>query len=306
MNSLSRVFAVALNTVRESVRDKVLYAVVAAASTIITGVYFTSELAVNEETRVFEDLSIGALSLLAVLVALFLGSSLLYKEIERKTLYMVLPKPIHRWEFLVGKFFGIVSTGMLFIGVVGSLFFALLGQLRDENTLLTVFAALGSLGILVAAARIQKLSVPLACVLVFVFHVVLAEFRGLPVWPHLRAFVLISLELSLLTSVALLISSFSTPLFTALLSFGFWVIGRNADTLQTIESDVIPEGVRNMLHALAEVVPNFNLFVPEPDTVGLATDTPVAYLSECGIYAAAYVVIMMVAASVFFSRRELA
>lgn len=306
MNSFRRVFAVALNTVRESVRDKVLYAVVAAASAIIIGAYFTSELALNEETRVFEDLSMGAISLFSVLVALFLGSSLLYKEIERKTLYMVLPKPIHRWEFLLGKFFGIVSTGVLFVGVVGSLFFALLGQLRDGETLQTTLAVLASLAVLIASARFQKLSVTITCLVIFVFHAVFAEYRGLPVWAHLRAFVLIAFELSLLTSVALLISSFSTPLFTALLAFGFWVIGRNADTLQTIESEVIPAGIRNMLHVLAEVVPNFNLFVPEPDTVGLATDTPWAYLNECGVYAATYVVVMMIAASVFFSRRELA
>ena len=65
------------------------------------------------------DIGLASISLFSVVIAVFLGSSLLYKEIERKTLYVILPKPIARWEFLLGKYLGIVLTAVVFVGIMG-------------------------------------------------------------------------------------------------------------------------------------------------------------------------------------------
>ena len=79
------------------------------------------ELSLDQNMRVVTDLGLASISIFAVVIAIFLGSSLLYKEIERKTLYVILPKPIARFEFLLGKYFGIVATCVVFIAIMGAL-----------------------------------------------------------------------------------------------------------------------------------------------------------------------------------------
>ena len=79
------------------------------------------ELSLNEQARVVQDVGLASISLFSVIVAVFLGSSLLYKEIERKTLYVILPKPISRAEFLLGKYFGILLTAASMYGCTAAI-----------------------------------------------------------------------------------------------------------------------------------------------------------------------------------------
>ena len=116
-----RILAIALNTFREAVRDRVLLGVVAVASGVLLFTLALGELSLEQEARVIEDIGLASISLFSVAVAVFLGSSLLYKEIERKTLYVILPKPVRRWEFLLGKLFGITATGVVFVATMGAL-----------------------------------------------------------------------------------------------------------------------------------------------------------------------------------------
>src|SRR5688500_10306343 len=106
MAAVGRVYAIAINTFREAVRDKVLYGVLGFGCLILLFTLAIAELSLNEQQRVIEDVGLASISLFSVIVSIFLGSSLLYKEIERKTLYVILPKPISRTEFLLGKYFG--------------------------------------------------------------------------------------------------------------------------------------------------------------------------------------------------------
>lgn len=93
---MNRILAIALNTFREAVRDKVLYGVVGIASAFLVFTLALAELSLNQQARVVTDIGLASISVFSVVVAVFLGSSLLYKEIERKTLYVILPKPIER------------------------------------------------------------------------------------------------------------------------------------------------------------------------------------------------------------------
>jgi len=117
---MNAIAAIARNTLREAIRDKVLYALVFFA---LAGLCFTlvlGEMSLGEQERLTLDLGLAALSLFGVLIAVFLGVSLLYKELERKTVYVILPKPMHRWQFVIGKFAGMVATLCLLVALMGA------------------------------------------------------------------------------------------------------------------------------------------------------------------------------------------
>src|ERR1700754_2335098 len=115
-----RMIAVAVNTFREAVRDRVLNGMLGVALAVLVFSLALSELALDQKQRIVLDIGLASISLFSVVMAIFLGSSLLYKEIERKTLYVILPKPIRRHEFLLGKYFGIALTVFVFVSIMGA------------------------------------------------------------------------------------------------------------------------------------------------------------------------------------------
>jgi ABC-type transport system involved in multi-copper enzyme maturation permease subunit len=120
------VAAIARNTLREAIRDKVLYALVLFALAGLAATLVFGEMSVGEQARLTLDLGLAALSLFGVLIAVFLGVSLLYKELERKTVFAIVPKPLHRWQFVVGKFAGMAATLALLVALMGAALWALL------------------------------------------------------------------------------------------------------------------------------------------------------------------------------------
>jgi ABC-type transport system involved in multi-copper enzyme maturation permease subunit len=114
-------------------------------------------------------------------------------------------------------------------------------------------------------------------------------------------------EVLVLTAVALLFSSFSTPFLTALFTFGVWLGGRSADAMVTMQSRHVPEPVKELLKDLARVWPNFNLFVPGRHTLEMALTSeagPVSYLLNGYAYAVSYAAVALLLASLIFQRRD--
>lgn len=112
---LGRIWAIALNTMREALRNRVLMVLVLFAIALMAFSLVLGELSLNENVRVIKDLGLAGTSVMGTLIALFLGVNLLHKELERKTVYFVVPKPLHRYEFLLGKFVGIAATLTLLV-----------------------------------------------------------------------------------------------------------------------------------------------------------------------------------------------
>jgi len=104
-----RVVAVAQNTLRESVRDRVLYVLLFFAAATILGSKAVGRISIGQDIKIVKDFSLASLSLFGVLVAIFVGTNLVYKEIDKKTLYTILARPMHRWEFVLGKFCGLLA-----------------------------------------------------------------------------------------------------------------------------------------------------------------------------------------------------
>lgn len=108
--SFNRMWAIALNTFREAVRNKVLAILVLFAIALIAFSLVLGQLSLHEEVRIIKDLGLAGISIFGVIISLFLGVNLLSKELDRKTVYAVIPKPLYRHEFLLGKYLGMVVT----------------------------------------------------------------------------------------------------------------------------------------------------------------------------------------------------
>lgn len=137
---MRRIAAVALNTFREAIRNKILYALLFFAVSLIMASIAVARLSLHEEIRVVEDLGLAAISLFAILIAVFIGVNLVYKELERKTVFFIIPKPIYRWEFLCGKFLGTSLTLGVLVLVMALVFFGVLTLMGGEVRMVLVKA----------------------------------------------------------------------------------------------------------------------------------------------------------------------
>jgi ABC-type transport system involved in multi-copper enzyme maturation permease subunit len=118
--------AIALNTFRESIRDRVLYLLLAFALLLIGVSTFVSRLTVGSEEKIVKDVGLSAIAIFGLLTAVFAGVSLVHKEIERRTIHTLLANPVRRWQFIGGKFVGLASVLGLEVGMMSAVLAGLL------------------------------------------------------------------------------------------------------------------------------------------------------------------------------------
>jgi ABC-type transport system involved in multi-copper enzyme maturation permease subunit len=104
-----RIIAIARNTFREAVRDKVLYVMLFFAAASIFGSKALGWISVGQDIKIIKDISLASISVFGVLISIFVGTSLIYKEIDKRTLYTILSQPMHRFEFILGKYLGLMA-----------------------------------------------------------------------------------------------------------------------------------------------------------------------------------------------------
>jgi Cu-processing system permease protein len=155
---MKRAGAVALNTFREAVRDRVLYNLVFFALLMMAAAIFVGGISIGIEEMVIKSLGLSAISVIGLLMAVFIGVGLVYKEMDKRTLYALLAKPVRRWEFLLGKFGGLVLTlAANTLAMTAGLFAALLyvkhplGRM-DAVLLIAIYFILLKLSLVVALA----------------------------------------------------------------------------------------------------------------------------------------------------------
>lgn len=141
--ALRRIGAVAGNTLREAGRNRLFYGLVAAAVLLLVFSVVLSDLAlVDQKARLVQDFGLLVIPLLCVATAILLGALLLYKEIDRKTLYAILPKPVRRSEFVLGKFVGLCALLLGELAVLSACWFAVLALRGGQVTQAIVLALL--------------------------------------------------------------------------------------------------------------------------------------------------------------------
>ncbi len=307
---MGRVYAIAINTFREAVRDRVLYGVLGLAFAVLLFTLALAQLALYEQRRIIVDVGLATISLFSVMVAIFLGSSLLYKEIDRKTPYVILSKPIARSEFLLGKYLGIVLTAATFVGLMGGVLCWVLAVQLGAPAWATagvpvVLAGVLALGVWRARDRTSVL-LPWS-LLVLASGAGLAASGGASLGPLLSALGLTVAEVLVVAAVAMFFSSFSSPFLTGALTLGVWLVGRSADSMVTMRSRMVGPELKSVLAAVAEVAPNLNLFVPGRHTLEtLAPEHggPLAYVVTSVGYAVLYSVILLTLSMLVFRRRD--
>lgn len=107
---ISRLSAITLNTFREAVRDRVLYNLIIFALLLVAGAPLLGEISIDIERLALVNVGLSSISLFGVVIAIFIGIGLVSKEIEKRTLYTILARPVRRWEFIAGKFLGLLMT----------------------------------------------------------------------------------------------------------------------------------------------------------------------------------------------------
>lgn len=257
--SFSRILTIARNAFLEAVRDRVLYNLVLFVLLLTASAIFVGELSAGQEAKVIVDLGLSASLLFGAFISIFVGVGLVYKEIERRTVYAIFSKPVGRGEFLVGKYLGLCLTLLVNILVMGA-------------------------GVSLALVYVRRGWDPLI----------------LRIWP---AILLIYVELMMLTAVALLFSSFSSPALSALLSFFVFIIGHFSADLKTLAQSMGSTGARWLFGAIYYLLPNFANY---------------SYITEAGhgimpggaaaasalLYAVFYIAALLGAATLIFNRRN--
>lgn len=121
-----RLRAIALNTFKEAVRNKVFYLLVVLGVTTALSSQIISMLTIGDKVKVLKDVGLASIDFFCVLIAVFTGINLVYKEIDKKTLYNIISKPISRSSFILGKFLGLALTLLVALVSMAAIFFVFL------------------------------------------------------------------------------------------------------------------------------------------------------------------------------------
>jgi ABC-type transport system involved in multi-copper enzyme maturation permease subunit len=126
MSSLWRIWVLASNTYREAVRDKLLYNLLLFAALMIASSILLAQVQIGKDDRIYRDVGLSAISFFGVLIAIFVGINLVHKELSTKTVYTMLAKPVRRWEFLLGKYFGLLTLLAVEVAIMSACFLGVL------------------------------------------------------------------------------------------------------------------------------------------------------------------------------------
>jgi ABC-type transport system involved in multi-copper enzyme maturation permease subunit len=258
MNSIPGI--VAVHTFREAVRDRVLYNLIFFALMMMGAAVIVGSVSIGIERNVIVNLGLSAISVFGIVMAIFIGVGLVYKEIEKRTLYSLLAKPVQRWQFLVGKFAGllltmVVNTALMTIGLAAALFYVARKFERGDGTIVV-------------------------------------------------AIYFILLELALITALALFFSCFSSPMLSTLYTLGIYVAGVFSPDIRDIgmvTSSPLAKAVAKGIYYLLPNFHNFNVIAAASHSESI----PLTLIWQNTLYAALYVIVVLLAASAVFSGRDL-
>lgn len=212
--SFRQVAVISRHAFREAVRDKVLYNLVLFALVITACAILLGELTAGQEARTIVNIGLNSMLLFGVFISIFVGTGLVSKEIEKRTVYAIFAKPVTRSMFVIGKYFGLCLTLLVNVLVMG-------------------------LGVSLALLYVGGSSL------------------AFTIWGGI---LLIFLELTILTAVAILFSSFSTPALSGLLTFLVFVIGHLSSSLRDLAAAIGSQTATYIFDFIYYLLPNLSHF----------------------------------------------
>jgi Cu-processing system permease protein len=307
---LFRIWAISFNTYREAVRARILHGLLGLAVgtcgySLVVGAY-----ALQNQNRVVADLGAASISVYATMVAIILAATSLHRELELKTIFPILARPIYRGEYIVGKFLGILSTLAAFIAINSGLLLFAVGALTTRSLAASIATPTLIIGLFfVAAWRIPRfrtwVPIPMGVVLLGV-GAIFAQDGVRESGVILGQAALTLLEVSIITGITLVFASFSSPFLTAIFTLSVYLVGRSADTLAKLPERVFGSAIKSMGEVLSQIFPNLMVYAPPRavltgDSVGVAYSS---YLAAGAVQALGWTVGLLVVASLIFRRRD--
>lgn len=127
---MRQVVVIALNTFRENLRDKILYNLLFFALLLIGVSVLLADLTIMEHRKIVTDMGLAAINLVGVIIAVFVGIGLVSKEIERRTIYTIMARPLRRTQFILGKYLGLALTLLVNVSIMLPVYFGTLWAYR--------------------------------------------------------------------------------------------------------------------------------------------------------------------------------
>jgi ABC-type transport system involved in multi-copper enzyme maturation permease subunit len=255
---------------RDSIRDRIAYGLVFFSVMLMASSFLLAQLTAGQDVKIIKDLGLASASAIGLFIATFFGIGLVTKEVERRSIYSLLSKPVTRTQFVVGKYVGLVATLLINLAVMAVAFYAVLWYL-DVTT--------------IDSAKVAW------------------EAPALDV-RMLKAFALIGVELMLITATAIFFSTFSSPFLSVAMTCAVYVVGHFGEDLKNVHSLVQSAVLPFVARVVYYVMPNLAaLDVKSAVVHGLPVSGSGMLLATatCLLYIGA----LLVGAIVIFSRRDL-
>lgn len=265
MQNIRNIGIIALNTFRESVRNKILYNIVFLAIALAFFSILLGEWSVFDRAHVIKSTTLSIMSLSGLLISVFVGIGLVQKEIQGRTVLTLLSKPISRAVFIVGKYLGLLAVIAVHLVLLTSVYYAILLWTESGPTLSLLWAVF-----------------------------------------------LIFWELAIVVAVALLFSTFSSPVLSALFTIGVYIAGRLSDELMEqvrfvrrmgeVEGteSIVMEKAAEIVHAVFPGLYRYDIAAYVVHGIAL----PSHYVLWNSLYAIGYIGIFLAVSSWWFSRRD--
>lgn len=310
-----KTLAIALNTFKEAVRNRILYILLIFALVIMAGSGILGELTISARDRIIKDLGIASINFFGILIAIFVGIGLVYNELDKKTIYTIVTKPIDRHQFLVGKYLGLLMTIYVNMLIMTFFFLAVIHYQSyvDSDTMVKTLWKQNASGGYIQPGFLDY-------VLYYIQSIFMSGFKSLATFTFLynpditRNILKIvfygCLELGIITGFAILYSSFSTPTLSAIFTVMTFAIGRlNADIIifadRMKEKGLLTMGAKiryNLSWLAAHITPNLWLFNKRN---AVAEDAPVLAIEPYAIlYFLFYTGAILYMAVMIFRRRN--
>lgn len=267
--SLSAIRKVAVAVFKESVRDRVPYSLVLFAVVLMGAAFLMSRLTAGQDLKVIKDLGLATMNAIGLLIAIFIGTGLVSKEVERRSIYSILSKPLSRSSFIVGKYVGLVLTLAVNLGLMAIAFYAMMQYMSWTTD-----------------------------------DWITQGWRAPALDPWLLApMALIGVQLMLATAVALFFSTFSSPLLSILFTLGVWVAGHFSGDLRNFQMAVDSPAAAALARGLYYVLPNLSAIDVKNEIVhGRAVPWQAVGIGVASL--ASYIGVLVVASTLVFNRRD--
>lgn len=267
VHAIPSVWRIAKITVAEARRRRVLQAVLVLVVLILFSMTFFSYLSPGEQSRMLINGGLSAITVFGILLAIFLAAFLIPQELETRTVYAILAKPVKRFEFVLGKYLG----ALIILAVI-----------------VAVMTAMLVLVLMAQDALVQDLPD--------------SAFN-----PNLRGVLFASLmnycAVAVLTGLIVLISTVSSTTMTVISAFIIWAVGSLQSTIHDLAEHAETAATRLLLEVLYVIVPKLENFDFRNE---VSNYLPVSYMSgwDAVLQGLGYTIVVMILASIFFNDRQ--